>query len=326
MIGLRLIINVAIFMAFILVVLGDKNKRYARHLGGGGFGYHSGNGKPCTDNPQRHPYRPPCTTTPAFPPPMTESNTKPSTMLYGQIDAEIANSSSQSTALERAHWCRFSNGTYTPLGFTYRRGLCSMCRCLKSHAILCQVIECMATYCLDNKMPIRKIDQCCTQCSTDVAKRDSCDYNGISYPHGAVMKVIEGKMQCWCQLGDIECRKYIGSLFEGFSALTDGTTISIIILVVFISLFFGLLMCCGCTVFLYSYVQQNQQLIEQAYNEYAGTGGWQPITDEESYAVDNEKGYVVDEKYPYEYPSDDSVPPPYAIYDNSYVPTNDQKS
>jgi hypothetical protein len=90
---------------------------------------------------------------------------------------------------------------------------------------------------------------------------------------------------------------------------------------VLIILFFGFLLCLGCTFFLYSYVQQNQQLIERAYNEYAGIGGWQPITEEESYAADNtvDEKYVVDEKQPFGNPPDDSIPPPYEVYDTSYV-------
>jgi hypothetical protein len=135
------------------------------------------------------------------------------------------------------------------------------------------------------------------------------------------MKKIEDKMTCWCQLGDIECRQWMGSLFQGWNALTDGTMIYLIVMVVLIILFFGFLLCLGCTFFLYSYVQQNQQLIERAYNEYAGIGGWQPITEEESYAADNtvDEKYVVDEKQPFGNPPDDSIPPPYEVYDTSYV-------
>jgi hypothetical protein len=59
-----------------------------------------------------------------------------------------------------------------------------MCRCLKFHAIRCDLIECLPTYCVHDQSPIRKSDQCCTQCATDVAKRNSCEYNGVSYPHG----------------------------------------------------------------------------------------------------------------------------------------------
>ena len=141
------------------------------------------------------------------------------------------------------------------------------------------------------------------------------------------MKKVEDKMQCWCQLGNIECRNYMASLFQGWDAFADGTIIYVIVMMVFAIIFFGSLLCLGCTFFLYAYVQRNQYLIERTYNEYAGTGGWQPIIEEESYEVDNtvDEKFVVDEKQPLENPTDDSIPPPYAIYDKSYVPTNQQK-
>lgn len=97
--------------------------------------------------------------------------------------AETTTTTPDATALERAHWCRLSNGTFLPLGHTFMNSVCSMCQCTSSRAIRCQMLDCLPTYCIDNTMPIRKEGFCCAQCAYEVA-RNSCVYNGMTFQHG----------------------------------------------------------------------------------------------------------------------------------------------
>jgi hypothetical protein len=182
MAGLRRVIIVAVVMALIFAVTGSKNQRLHARQDSESRGYQHHGEKPCTDNPQLNPYMPPCPTIPPIP----DTSTTPVTEAASEEEtsAESTTNTPSPSSLERAHWCRFSNGTNIPLGFTYMQNRCLMCNCTASRAIACQVIKCMPTYCIDNATPIRKSDQCCTQCPNDVSKADSCVYKGVSYPHG----------------------------------------------------------------------------------------------------------------------------------------------
>jgi hypothetical protein len=127
---------------------------------------------------QQHPFDPPCKSTTAAAEDDSEDATVPSS-----TSTSDTMTTSEPTTLERAHWCRFSNGTYLPLGTTFMNTICTMCQCTTSRSILCQTLECLPTYCIDNTMPYRKGNQCCAQCGYEVAT-NSCVYNGVSFPHG----------------------------------------------------------------------------------------------------------------------------------------------
>jgi len=346
MVGLRAAIIVSVLMVLILGVVGDKRHRLqARHA-------HIGHHKHCTDNPQMNSYLPPCATTPV---PPIESSTTAIVDTTGPLTTEIlettepvttevidttksstttktgtttdsnTNDTSQPTSLERAHWCRFNNGSYLPLGQSYI-DKCILCQCTTSRAIRCARLQCMPTYCIDDSMPFRNSSQCCTQCAYEVPK-NACVYNGLSFPHGTVMKSIENEMQCWCQLGNIECRKYIGSLLDGLDFWNDATAIYVIVIILCVVLIFGVLLCCGGTLCFYYYYQRNRQTFLQAYDEYANSGGWQPAVDDEQEVEDlyAEEKRLEAEAQQYENGTDESVPPPYGIYHNTYVPEEVQK-
>jgi hypothetical protein len=122
-------------------------------------------------------------------------------------------------------------------------------------------------------------------------------------------------MQCWCQLGNIECRNYMGSLFQGLDMLSDTTAIYIIAIVLLIVITFGLLLCCGCSVLFYHYYQRHQNSFEQAYDHYINAAGWQPMGEEEQsevYASAAEKQLEA-EKGPYTSEENEMVPPPYPV-------------
>jgi len=224
------------------------------------------------------------------------------------------------TALQRAHWCRFSNGTFVPLNHIFKHASCTICQCTRLRIIHCQPVQCMPTYCLDNTMPIRREGQCCTQCAYEKAA-PACSYNNFSFPHGSVIKSVENRMQCWCQLGNIECRNYIGSLLQGLDIWGTGSGIFVVVIVVLVVLIFGLLMCCACTTGFYVYYRRNEQVFQQAYDEYVGSAGWQPMDEGAENVVDSaeEEKRLEAEKSQLENPLDELIPPPYAAYNNSYV-------
>ena len=88
-----------------------------------------------------------------------------------------------SSVLERSHWCRFTNGSYIPLGFTFMHTACAVCQCAQNRVIRCATLQCMNTFCIDNSKPMRRPDQCCPQCHYENQSR-SCALNGVTYPHG----------------------------------------------------------------------------------------------------------------------------------------------
>lgn len=147
---------------------------------------------------------------------------------------------------------------------------------------------------------------------------------------GTIIKTIGDTLQCWCQLGSVECRQSKASIFSGLDLWGSGTAVYVVV-IVFVLLVVGTLLCCGCTAFYYYYYKNNQQSVQDAYEQYWNTAGWQPM---------NEEGHVVDanaeekqeeaeqSQYQFEYPTGNSeayVPPPYAIYNGSFVTENSAK-
>lgn len=197
-----------------------------------------------------------------------------------------------------------------------------MCQCTISRVIRCRVLECLPTYCIDNTMPVRKEGQCCAQCAYEKVS-NACVHNNAAFPHGTVIKNLDSKMQCWCQLGNIECRNHIGSLLEGIDIFADQTTIYIIIIILFIVIIFGLLVCCGCTTAFYFYYQRNQGAFQQAYDEYVNGAGWEPVNEEVDAA--EEKRIEAEGNQPTDDVTEESVPPPYALYNGAYVSEEEKK-
>ena len=134
-------------------------------------------------------------------------------------------------------------------------------------------------------------------------------------------------MQCWCQLGNIECRNHIGSLFEGIDIFADPTAIYIILTIIFMVVMFGLLVCCGCTTAFYFYYQRNQEAFQQAYDEYINGAGWEPVNEEvDADAVAAEEKRMEAEGYQLtDDATEESVPPPYALYNGAYVSEEEKK-
>jgi hypothetical protein len=97
--------------------------------------------------------------------------------------AATATTTPSASALQRAHWCRFNNGSYLSLGQTFMYSACALCQCTQSKAILCTTLQCMTTYCIDNSQPATRPGQCCSQCAYDQAPT-ACVINGVSFPHG----------------------------------------------------------------------------------------------------------------------------------------------
>lgn len=238
---------------------------------------------------------------------------------------DVEDSNNDITALERAHWCRFSNGTYVPFNLEFYHTPCTLCHCTKSRSFHCQALQCMPTYCIDNARPVRGDGQCCTRCASDSLLNSSCVYNGTTYPHGVILKAIPGEMQCWCQLGNVECRQYIGTMFDGFNLMGQGV-VYIILIAIFMIFFLGLLMCCGCTVLIYAYYQRNQQTFQEAYDQYVNSAGWQPM-EEEEVAVDSiaEEKRLEAERNQFYNGNQDVIPPPYDVYNVAHVSGQEQK-
>ncbi|CAF3499569.1 unnamed protein product [Rotaria sp. Silwood1] len=236
---------------------------------------------------------------------------------------------SSPTSLERAHWCHLLNGTYLPLGHTFMYTACALCQCTSTRAVLCTTLRCMNTYCIDNSVPSARPGQCCAQCSYE-ENSTSCEYNGITFPHGTIVKSTKNSARCWCQLGTIECRRSAVSIFAALDLWGSGTAIYVIIVFVLIVLLVGTLLCCTCTAFYYYYYQRNQHLVQQVYDQYWNNAGWQPMS-EEGYVdgnVDEKQVEAEQIQHDNDYPtgnSEEYIPPPYALYNGSYVADENAK-
>ena len=162
--------------------------------------------------------------------------------------------------------------------------------------------------------PLFRTVRICSACS----KTKLCSFLG------AVIKSVGSKMQCWCQLGNIECRNHIGSLLEGIDIFADQTAIYMIVIILFIVIMFGLLVCFGCTTAFYFYYQRNQGAFQQAYDEYINGAGWEPVNEEVDAA--EEKRVEAEGNQPTDDTTEESVPPPYALYNGSYVAEEEKKA
>jgi hypothetical protein len=233
---------------------------------------------------------------------------------------------SSATTLERAHWCRFNNGSYLTLGSTYMNTACDICQCTQSRAIRCVTLQCKTTYCIDDSTPFTSKGQCCSQCAYE-NKTAACLVNGVTYPHGTVIKTVGDKLQCWCQLGSVECRKYAVSVFSGLDLWGEGTAIYIIAIIICVFIIFGTVICGGCALVFYYYYKRNQTI--QAYDQYMTNAGWQPMGDEEQVVdanAEEKKAEADQSQFTNEYPagnSEEYIPPPYALY-NGHYPTEQQ--
>ena len=180
---LRAAIIIALITALIISVGGEQDHRvHARHAHGGHH-HNPDHPRPCTNDPTNT-FLPLCQTSTAETSTEAEApNSSEEIAASTSTDTSDTTTTSDPTPLEHAHWCRFSNGTYLPYGHTFMNNVCTMCKCLTSRAIRCEPLQCLPTYCVDNSMPYRKDGQCCAQCSYEVA-RNSCFYDGFTYPHG----------------------------------------------------------------------------------------------------------------------------------------------
>ncbi|CAF2525994.1 unnamed protein product [Rotaria sp. Silwood2] len=260
----------------------------------------------------------------------SESSSTTTTFELETTTPSTTDSTSVPSSLERAHWCHLLNGTYLPLGYTFMYTACALCQCTQTRAVVCTTLRCMNTFCIDNSTPSPKPGQCCAQCAYE-ATSTSCEHNGITFPHGTIIKSRGSTLRCWCQLGTIECRRSITSVFAGLDLWGDGTAIYVMMIIVFVLLSIGTLLCCTCTVFYYYYYQRNQHLVQQVYDQYWNNAGWQPM-DEEGYVADgnaDEKQAEAEQnQYDYEYPtgnSEEYIPPPYALYNAAYAAEENAK-
>jgi hypothetical protein len=236
------------------------------------------------------------------------------------------------SALQRAHWCSFNNGSYIPLGYTFMYTTCSMCQCTQSRSILCTNLQCVASYCIDGSKPSARPGQCCQQCAYEPPPT-ACSYGGITFPHGTVLKVTGDSVECWCQLGTVECRKGAATILGALDLWGPGTAVYAIILIVGVILIIGTLLCCACAVvfyYYYYYYTRNSQLVDP----YLNNAGWQPMNEEEQVgdaSAEAKQAEAEQSQYVHDYPTETSpeyIPPPYALYNGAYVSeeqTKDQK-
>jgi len=175
-------------------------------------------------------------------------------------------------------------------------------------------------------MPIRQSDQCCTQCAYEQTA-NACEYNGLSFPHGTIIKAVENQMECWCQLGNIECRNYMTSVFQNLDAFAAGSAVYIIMIILIVVLTFGFLLCCSWTVGCYYYFKRHQQVFQEAYDQYTNPTGWEPIDETEENVVDPtaEEKQIEAENSQFQNANVEFVPPPYAAYENAYATEQQRK-
>lgn len=99
----------------------------------------------------------------------------------------------------------------------------------------------------------------------------------------------------------------------------------LIAMVVIVVLFFGLFVWCSCTAGIIYYYKQNQQVFQDAYNQYTNSTGWEPMEEEEEEEEETvadsaaEEKRLEAEKYYYANDSSEAVPPPYEIHNDAYV-------
>jgi hypothetical protein len=241
-----------------------------------------------------------------------------------------ATSSSSGSPLQNAHWCQFSNGSYLALGQTFMYSQCSLCQCTQSHRIYCANLQCMSTYCIDNTIPSVRSGQCCSQCAYEQSST-SCLVNGIAFPHGTLLRKTSDNIQCWCQLGTVECRKVSTTLLSTLDYWGKGTAVYVIVIVICAIVLIGSILCLGAGIFFYYYYKQDQKATQEAYEQYYNSAGWQPMS-EDGQVVDpnaeEKKAEAEQQQYEYEYATGNSeqyIPPPYALYNGPYGTAQEQK-
>lgn len=251
----------------------------------------------------------------------SESNEKPVTTTTTTTTTAEASTTKQpsASALERAHWCQFKNGSYLSLGQTFIYNQCSLCQCTTSRAIRCTNLQCMSTYCIDGTTPYVREGQCCQQCGYDNTS-SACVVNGIKFPHGSLLRRTTDNIQCWCQMGTVECRKSSSFGLSTLDVWGDGTAVYVIVIIIIVLLLGGVLLCCSGAFCYYYYYNRNQQTINEAYAQYYSNAGWQPMS-EDGQVIADEKQAEAQAEQTGEYPtghSSEYIPPPYALYSGSY--------
>ena len=236
------------------------------------------------------------------------------TMESGETDVTTS-----STPLERAHWCKFQNGSTIALGYSFMYSTCAVCQCLPSRSIRCTNLQCMTTYCIDGSQPAAADGQCCPKCAYDNSS-STCTYGTVTVPHGTIVKQSSNGVTCWCQSGTMECRK-----LPGISTVSeiwgDGMGIYLVVIIIIIVLLLGTCTCVGCSVYFYYYYQKRNQTMTEEHAQYWNHAGWQPMdADGTTEEKKIEAEQVVDSA---EYPggfNPEYIPPPYATYNNGVYP------
>lgn len=151
---------------------------------------------------------------------------------------------------------------------------------------------------------------------------------------GTVLKQTSSNIQCWCELGNVECRKAAASVLSGLDVWGEGTAVYVIVIIICALLLIGTLTCSAGACFFYHYYKRNQQSTQQAYDHYYNTAGWQPMGEDGvviDQSAEEKKAEAVQAQYEGEYPtggSEEYIPPPYALYNGTYLneqPGKDQK-
>lgn len=139
---------------------------------------------------------------------------------------------------------------------------------------------------------------------------------------GSILRRTSDNVQCWCQLGSVECRKASNTLFSSLDYWGSGSAMYVIVIIICVVLIFGTLLCCSGALLFYYYYKRQQQTAQQSYAEYYNNAGWQPMS-EEGQVAEEKEAEAAQNPYETEYPTGNSeqfVPPPYAIYNGSYEP------
>ena len=130
-------------------------------------------------------------------------------------------------------------------------------------------------------------------------------------------------MTCWCQLGNIECRKSSASLMSGLNFMGEGSAIYVVLIIIGVILIVGTLLCSSCALLFYYYYYQRQQQEQASQQEYWNQTGWQPmgedgqVVDADAKKAEAEQGQATDA-----YPTgsaEEYIPPPYAVSSVSYA-------
>jgi hypothetical protein len=130
-------------------------------------------------------------------------------------------------------------------------------------------------------------------------------------------------MKCWCQMGNIECRRSTESS-NGMGDVVIYAVIAFSIIILFVG---GI--CCVGSILSYYYYTKNSSTHQETYDQHYNHAGWQPMT-VDGQVVDTiaeEKQAEAEQSQYYQgYPAgsqQEYVPPPYAMYNGPY-PSGEQ--